>query len=375
MAFISTVVLFVHVLRYEKVAAKPVKKTCEDDRSFLFKTERTCEDDRSSLFKTEMMSSAILEQSENSEVDPSSTQFDDRREHCRRIKRLKLVRNQALFYFLSFFMTSGWPQWLRLVESQTESMVEEKELPYDYYCLLLLSCIMFPLQGFTNLIVFVRPKYVALRAEHPNEPRLWALKRTIFEDKPMAMNTSPTNAEPVADNTRTGQLDLSMPDDTSQQPPSSIEDNDTAPRPRSPRPYGKAVSTGAFATSYCSMASTDEEMSKVMERSKRRLERYKADRLTKTPSSSSLHEISEPDGPSSVELMSPIRKVRVKLKVQTSGILDSSDCESNEEEDEEETLDYPRPVPETMEPIPMPRGKGKPVAIQMDGSIVHRDSR
>lgn len=350
LAFLNTILLFAHVRRQEKLIGKAVKKPSSDEvmRSSVFKTElMKCEEEE----KSDQLLSSVRT------VPPTSSPLDETVEQMRQLKRLKLVQSQALLYFLSYFFTNGWSQLLRLVESRAKSMVEEKELPYNFYGLLLGQCIFYPLQGFTNLIVFVRPKYLALRAANPNETRLSTLKRAIFEEDPMDA-PSPTNN--VND---TSKHSHSFFEDETRKP-SSTEGHDNAPPPMVPPQSEpeRVVSTGGISiSSVSSMTSGGEEMKEVMERTKLRLEKYKAGRLA---SGESTGDSSGPD-----ELLSPIQKVRAKLKMETSGIPDLFGDDDSDDEP-------PLPVPETIERSPSlsgRRGTG-PSAIRMDGSIVQGES-
>jgi hypothetical protein len=234
------------------------------------------------------------------------------------------------------------------VESFPDSAVDEKELPYNFYGLVLAQCILYPLQGFTNMLVYIRPKYLAIAREHPKETILWVMKRVIF-------GREVSDASSPAKRGDSDELRQNLSEDDTRKP-SFVEGNEV-PIPAQCEP-AKVVSTGASVASVSSVVSGSEEMKEVMERAKRRLERYKADRLTKESSSSSLRAGNDSGNPS--DMMSPIDKVRAKLKLESAGF-------SNPLDD----FDEPRPVPE-FSGSPSTRGKGEtgPSAIRMDGAIV-----
>ena len=94
------------------------------------------------------------------------------------LKRLELVSSQARLYVGAFFVSNIWPLVLRVLESQSHN--EEDELEAQMYTLLVLQNIFFPMQGFWNLLVYVRPKYLKCRKEYPQESKLWALRRAMY---------------------------------------------------------------------------------------------------------------------------------------------------------------------------------------------------
>lgn len=46
--------------------------------------------------------------------------------------------------------------------------------------LLCLQAIFMPMQGFFNLLIYVRPNYLRLRNDYPNETKVWALRRSLY---------------------------------------------------------------------------------------------------------------------------------------------------------------------------------------------------
>ncbi|KAL3936992.1 MAG: hypothetical protein SGBAC_007807 [Bacillariaceae sp.] len=96
------------------------------------------------------------------------------------MKRLRLVSSQALLFVASFILTAGWLGLLRIIESMAETPEDELRMVVRIYPLMVINAIMAPLQGFFNMLVFVRPKYLKWRNEFPMEKRLWVFKRCIF---------------------------------------------------------------------------------------------------------------------------------------------------------------------------------------------------
>eukprot|EP00980_Cylindrotheca_fusiformis_P023327 scaffold10358_cov105-Cylindrotheca_fusiformis.AAC.2 len=100
----------------------------------------------------------------------------------RQLSRLKLVRSQALLFVGAFTVCMFFPSLLRIKEAYADSYVEK--MPANNYTLLLLQAITLPLQGFFNMLVYVRPKYLKRREVCPDgESRFVSFRRSIFGEK------------------------------------------------------------------------------------------------------------------------------------------------------------------------------------------------
>lgn len=95
-------------------------------------------------------------------------------------RRLRLVTSQTFLFVASYVICSFSTYLLRLYESLAATYVEEMELPYNNFILLVLQAILFPLQGLLNMLVYVRPKYLNCRSSHSRETRFWAVRRAIL---------------------------------------------------------------------------------------------------------------------------------------------------------------------------------------------------
>jgi hypothetical protein len=42
------------------------------------------------------------------------------------------------------------------------------------------TCLFWPLQGFCNFVIFIRPRYAGVRAQHQGRSRLWAFYKVIW---------------------------------------------------------------------------------------------------------------------------------------------------------------------------------------------------
>lgn len=98
-------------------------------------------------------------------------------------KRLRLITSQAFLFVASYVVSNIISYFLRYIESQATSWVQEKELPLRYYPLMVLQAILLPLQGLFNMMVYIRPKLLKNHAEFPKESPSWHLKRAIWGSK------------------------------------------------------------------------------------------------------------------------------------------------------------------------------------------------
>lgn len=95
----------------------------------------------------------------------------------RQAKRKRAVAVQAFLYVAAYFFTMTWAVIVRILESNSP---KEEDETGRYFPLLVLTNIFTPLQGFFNLFVYSRPRYLRFRKENPDKPRLWALHRSVF---------------------------------------------------------------------------------------------------------------------------------------------------------------------------------------------------
>ncbi|CAJ1944978.1 unnamed protein product [Cylindrotheca closterium] len=124
-----------------------------------------------------------------------STAAQQREIQATQSKRLKLVGSQAFLFVGCYFVSNIWTYVLRLYESRTTDYIEEKELPYSYYSILVTQAVLLPLQGLFNMMVFIRPKYLRLRSENPSESKWAIVHRVIFGEAARSGNNSADFAE------------------------------------------------------------------------------------------------------------------------------------------------------------------------------------
>ena len=99
-----------------------------------------------------------------------------RRESIRREDpKLKAVAMQATLYVAACCNTVIWMAILRTFESNGVHREDES----DVYWLSLLTCITFPLNGFWNMFIFIRPRYLRLRQRKPPMSRWWAFRECL----------------------------------------------------------------------------------------------------------------------------------------------------------------------------------------------------
>jgi hypothetical protein len=74
-----------------------------------------------------------------------------------------------------------------LIESSADNPEEEIEAATKYYGFSVMQAFFLPLQGFFNMLVYIRPKYdLKCRHAFPNESRIWAFRRTMYYGEDIA---------------------------------------------------------------------------------------------------------------------------------------------------------------------------------------------
>eukprot|EP00980_Cylindrotheca_fusiformis_P010750 scaffold2429_cov106-Cylindrotheca_fusiformis.AAC.1 len=147
----------------------------EDDEEHLSPT--TIESDSDVISIASSLRTAVVAEPLR---QPSGKHLLDRRSQQNQNRRLELVRSQALLFVGCFVISNFWSYLLRLFEAQATEYVDEMELPYHNYHFVVLQAIFLPLQGFFNMMVYIRPKYLKNRSDFPRETRIWAIRRSIF---------------------------------------------------------------------------------------------------------------------------------------------------------------------------------------------------
>mmetsp|Transcript_45518 Transcript_45518/g.110250 ORF Transcript_45518/g.110250 Transcript_45518/m.110250 type:complete len:648 (-) Transcript_45518:28-1971(-) len=98
-------------------------------------------------------------------------------------RRLRLVSSQAVLFVVSFLICNVWTGITGLLEDQGETFQDELATLVRHYPIFVIQAIFSPLQGFLNMMVFIRPKYLKFRHLHKGESRLWVVRRAIFGEE------------------------------------------------------------------------------------------------------------------------------------------------------------------------------------------------
>jgi hypothetical protein len=108
-------------------------------------------------------------------VSSRTAGMQTRRKERQRIKnsRADAVLIQATLYVLACLTTIFWMMVLRVLESGGFKREDESTI----FWLTFLTHVTFPLQGFWNLLIFVRPKYLRWRRQEPTMSKYWAFKQ------------------------------------------------------------------------------------------------------------------------------------------------------------------------------------------------------
>ncbi|KAL3928419.1 MAG: hypothetical protein SGBAC_012661, partial [Bacillariaceae sp.] len=106
-------------------------------------------------------------------------------------RRMKLLGSQALLFVLSYVLCNVWTGFMLLKESGAQTQKEEHAMMVHYYDIAVLQSFFYPLQGFCNMMVYVRPKYLTYRYGMPDESRFSVARLAVFGDE--ADNNNNTN--------------------------------------------------------------------------------------------------------------------------------------------------------------------------------------
>jgi len=83
---------------------------------------------------------------------------------------------QASLYVVACLSSIIWMIILRCLESVGIHREDEQSV----YPLLLLAHFFFPLQGFWNLLIYLRPRYIRWRRREPEQSRIWCLRQSMI---------------------------------------------------------------------------------------------------------------------------------------------------------------------------------------------------
>lgn len=149
---------------------KVVKDAISRDREILNSLDISIHNSGSATLSRNVGSTAVVE---------------EKADEWMQLQRLQLVQSQAFLFVASFFLTYLWVMLLMVAESIVYADEEEVDIIRRTYWLQVLMAIFYPSQGFLNMLVYVRPKYLKMRQHFPNKNRFWAFKRCI-QGKPQS---------------------------------------------------------------------------------------------------------------------------------------------------------------------------------------------
>jgi len=95
-----------------------------------------------------------------------------------KVKRVRAVATQAFLYVAAFVLSYVWTGVLRNLESAGYTREDEATL----FPLLVLQALFEPIQGWFNLLVYVRPRYMQARTKFGAETRWWCFRKALFEN-------------------------------------------------------------------------------------------------------------------------------------------------------------------------------------------------
>ncbi|CAJ1931666.1 unnamed protein product [Cylindrotheca closterium] len=107
------------------------------------------------------------------------------------LRRLQLVKSQALLFVASYAFVSMWGGIMAIAEQYAHTEDEELSLLVKMYPIMVLHALLAPMQGLFNMLVYVRPKYLTTRHEFGDQSRWWAMKRAMLGEKRVRASGKP----------------------------------------------------------------------------------------------------------------------------------------------------------------------------------------
>lgn len=95
------------------------------------------------------------------------------------VRRIRAVMSQCCLYVAAFLFCYMPPFCLRVMESLAFGSEDEAKL----FPMLVVQAVTFPLQGLFNCLIYVRPTYLRVRQDFPNESKYWAFRRAMHGDR------------------------------------------------------------------------------------------------------------------------------------------------------------------------------------------------
>ena len=88
------------------------------------------------------------------------------------------VAMQCILYGLVFVNTSIWFVILSIIQAIIQA-TNNLSVKHKLFPLLVLMNLFYPMQGFFNLLLYVRPRYLQMRSANPTQSRVWAAYEVV----------------------------------------------------------------------------------------------------------------------------------------------------------------------------------------------------
>jgi len=136
----------------------------------------------SSLSRTVIAKSVSSSDDEIGEANKTKIRVVEERMSQHQLQRLRLVSSQAFWFVASYVICNVWLGSLGIAEAMTQEE-NEPQLMQNMYYMMAINAFFAPLQGFLNMLVYIRPKYLKNRQDYPLETKLWTVRRAILGER------------------------------------------------------------------------------------------------------------------------------------------------------------------------------------------------
>ena len=116
-------------------------------------------------------------------------------------ERLRQTAWQAVLYSLAYFNVFFWPFTSKLQHEVFQGLPSDRQQEPVWFVLLLLTWFFYPMQGFLNFIIFIRPDISRWRNLHPQESLLWILHQAVVRAREPSRLSSSEYAVSASDTT------------------------------------------------------------------------------------------------------------------------------------------------------------------------------
>ncbi|CAJ1931670.1 unnamed protein product [Cylindrotheca closterium] len=113
------------------------------------------------------------------------------------MRRLQLVKSQAFLFVGAYAFVNIWSGIMAIAEQNSHAEDDVLSFLVKMYPIMILNALLAPMQGFFNMLVYVRPKYLTTRHQFQDQSRWWVMKRVMLGEKRVRALGKPRIPKPL----------------------------------------------------------------------------------------------------------------------------------------------------------------------------------